>query len=353
MSETKNFLSGSGASSMPEADKLLDKISSFEGKTAFEITTEDAEGRKFGNHGDVLMYAVFQKLLTEGGIRIVENEEDADLLIVRPNGALLESYQFPDILTRRLAVLPDKPLIIFPSSALFPTTDPALMFGERNSPTLWVFREKYSYDHVFSKWAKGLKARNVELFLDHDVVASGHRFVPDLIGTPLTSRHIILAGRIDSEAEKDFHASRDPSRNLSSPFVLRFKKKIVSMVSNNPESPVSRLLAKTIYRDRLIAAADGLFNKLPSDVKSEIETSGLPIRKVDLSSQIFVSFNEYVEQIRNAAVIVTDRLHVALPAAIVGKQVYLVEAGYYKLTGVYQQSLKSMPNVTLINAYSR
>ena len=73
---------------------------------------------------------------------------------------------------------------------------------------------------------------------------------------------------------------------------------------------------------------------------------------VDLSSQIFVTFEQYAKTIREASIVVTDRLHVALPAAIIGKQVYLVEAGYHKLTGVYQQSLKSMPNVRLVDAYS-
>ena len=47
-------------------------------------------------------------------------------------------------------------------------------------------------------------------------------------------------------------------------------------------------------------------------------------------------------------VVVTDRLHVGIISALLGKQVYLLDNDYGKLGGVYQQSLIQMPSVHLL-----
>ena len=47
-------------------------------------------------------------------------------------------------------------------------------------------------------------------------------------------------------------------------------------------------------------------------------------------------------------VVVTDRLHVGIISAMLGKQVYLLDNDYGKLSSVYQQSLSQMPAVHLL-----
>lgn len=47
-------------------------------------------------------------------------------------------------------------------------------------------------------------------------------------------------------------------------------------------------------------------------------------------------------------VVVTDRLHVAIMAMHVGKEVYMLDNDYGKLSGVYEVSLKEMPQVHLL-----
>lgn len=54
------------------------------------------------------------------------------------------------------------------------------------------------------------------------------------------------------------------------------------------------------------------------------------------------------EALRIPDVIVTDRLHVAIMAMHVGKEVYMLDNDYGKLSGVYEVSLKDKPNVHLI-----
>lgn len=47
-------------------------------------------------------------------------------------------------------------------------------------------------------------------------------------------------------------------------------------------------------------------------------------------------------------VVVTDRLHVAIMAMHVGKEVYMLDNDYGKLSGVYEVSLKDRANVHLL-----
>ena len=47
-------------------------------------------------------------------------------------------------------------------------------------------------------------------------------------------------------------------------------------------------------------------------------------------------------------VVVTDRLHVAIMAMHVGKEVYMLDNDYGKLSGVYELSLQNRANVHLL-----
>ena len=45
--------------------------------------------------------------------------------------------------------------------------------------------------------------------------------------------------------------------------------------------------------------------------------------------------------------ILTDRLHAGIASALMGKEVYLFDNNYGKVSGVYGHSLKDLPNVHL------
>jgi hypothetical protein len=103
------------------------------------------------------MHQVFRRLLRAYDIRLIPTAAaQPDLLIIPPNGALLDIYQAPSIVRDQLARQPDIPLVIFPSSSRFQKVDPAQMFGARRSPSTWVLRESYSYDHLQEKWGETL-----------------------------------------------------------------------------------------------------------------------------------------------------------------------------------------------------
>ena len=68
----------------------------------------------------------------------------------------------------------------------------------------------------------------------------------------------------------------------------------------------------------------------------------------DISDPTLASFRTYARAILGADTVVTDRLHVAVPAAIVGKRAVFVESGYHKARGVYEHSLRECEAVTFL-----
>lgn len=333
---------------MPNTSTLFDHLSEFRGRRGFLIDAVHGSGKQIGNHGDALMFEVFERIAHEAGITWVSDPAEAEVLVVRPNGALLEIYSFPDILTEELRRLPDLPLVIFPSSALFPTQDPSRIFAGRTSPVVWVFREQYSFEHINDKWGSQLHEVNVRLVLDHDVVAGGNGYVPALIGGPLAQKHVLIAARIDAEAPSGKPMVKSEKGGTAGPSKL--KRAVARLLTKTEPGPLRRMGFRIYNRKRSAAASRKLIQQLPAGARAEVTSAHGPVRALDASAKHLVSYAQYKRLVRGASIVVTDRLHVALPAAIIGKRVFLVEAGYHKLTGVYQQSLRSLPNITLVNA---
>ena len=65
------------------------------------------------------------------------------------------------------------------------------------------------------------------------------------------------------------------------------------------------------------------------------------------------SFKDYVSTVANAERVYTDRLHVAILAAILGKETLLIGNSYHKNRGVYEHSLRRFPWVRYREADGR
>ena len=63
------------------------------------------------------------------------------------------------------------------------------------------------------------------------------------------------------------------------------------------------------------------------------------------------NFESFVNLVGNACKVYTDRLHVAILSAILGKETYLYPNSYYKNKGVYEFSLSGFPNVKFIESH--
>ena len=333
-------------SGMPDEQGIRDHLRQFQGATAFEIPTTDSKGGTPGNHGDLLLHKIFREISADCGIHFTSNVDEADILVVRPGGGLLEYYAFPTTLKARLSEYPDLPLVIFPSSTLFENTDPGEIFGARKAPTLFMLRERYSYDQLVRNWSASLAARNVSLVLDHDLVASGHARVRTILetavdGVPEIQNGTLVAARLDVEA-------RPISNGLPT---ISVPKQLLLGIYRKFPTRFQTALRKQIIRGRQNTENHALLNRVRTAEGVE-SAEALIIKKdsKDLSDQTLYSFSEYAQSILEAKRVITNRLHIALPSAALGTETYLVDSGYHKLRGVYEQSLTLAENIRLVPA---
>ncbi|MET3636598.1 hypothetical protein [Curtobacterium oceanosedimentum] len=326
--------------SLPGLEELEPYLEPLQGTRAWVVPMTGRSGKLLGNNGDALMHAVFLRILASFSIETVDDQRDAQVVVVPPSGALLESYAFPDLLAERIRGSEGLPLIVFPSSALFPTRDPSFMFEDRTAPTTWMLRELPSMTHLSEQWGTQLSGVGVQLVLLHDVVALGHSFVSEIVGPRVRSpKTLLIAPRADRE--------RTSAIGTSAPRVGA-SSRMDELVHLARSSGVGRRVIRFVRRRRTAALAERLAGQIDTSAWSVVRRRTRRTVRLDLSSTQFCSFDEYARTLRAAEVVITDRLHVALPAAILGAEVYVAEAGYHKLRGVYENSLRGMTNVTLV-----
>ncbi|MDX2358776.1 polysaccharide pyruvyl transferase family protein [Dietzia sp. PP-33] len=330
-------------SPFPTTDGLLGLIQPWAQGSGYVIELRSERGKRLGNNGDRLLDLAFEKLVNEFGMTLASLEsKEPDYLVLPPNGALVDTYEAPSLLARRIATLPDKPLILFPSSALFRTKDPAEIFSGRTAPTLWILREKHSFDHLSEQWDDSLQARNVTLALDHDVVVSGHRhIIPRFKSVSGSEGNCgLLVSRLGVEAT-------DMRTETDLPSAGRIRNTAVSAFNAMPQY-AKIAVRRQLTRHRQLAANQEMISSLPPDLAKTLENIGETARDVDISDPTLCSFERFVEKISTAQYIVTNRLHVAIPGTILGKRVILVDSGYHKLAGVFEQSLQAAENLTFL-----
>lgn len=299
------------------------------------------DGTFAGNNGDRLMHEVALHLLDTLDIRPYRRvtPTPVDLVVVPPNGALLEAYKAPWRLAEQLQSFRHTPLIVLPSSCWFPTTDPTAIFAGRSGPTIWMLRERYSYEHLQKAWGRELQAAGVELVLSADVVALGRRILPDILGHARDDGYLLVAARRDSEGAGALS-------HREAKFVRRAASRLAAA------SP-GGLRLRRIYRNRFDRGyrrtAANLVHSLGAQDQYFVGADHRTMRCADVSDEGFASYSEYKDLVGSAGAVVTDRLHVGLPAALMGKPVVLLDSGYHKVQGVYERSLVSLPHVRLVS----
>jgi exopolysaccharide biosynthesis predicted pyruvyltransferase EpsI len=79
----------------------------------------------------------------------------------------------------------------------------------------------------------------------------------------------------------------------------------------------------------------------------EISRAELPVVECDASS---LSFEMFVETVRRAGQVHTDRLHCLILAVLLGKEAFAYPTAYGKLEAVYEHSIKSWAEVNFIKS---
>jgi len=96
----------------------------------------------------------------------------------------------------------------------------------------------------------------------------------------------------------------------------------------------------------------GVLNTFRSDKESILKT--LPRLNSDISYNGYATkpLNELIDVLQKYEQVNTDRLHIAICATLLGKQVRLFPNSYYKNKAVFDYSLKKFPNISFIEKFS-
>lgn len=331
-----------GDNGLPSIEYFSNLFRPYRGKRAFIVEFVGPGQPPVGNNGDVLLDRVMRLMLAAAGVTVTRSPEAAELLLVRPGGALLDRFRAPSLLTRRLAVMPDLPLIVLPHSSWFEHMDPSEIFGRRKAGTIWVSRERESFDRLRRDWGTQLARVGIELELDHDLVITGRRHIPEVLAVtsrPASVVRDLLVARMGAEAADMRDAAPPHMPKLPLKGARRF---IVRSLPAVVQHRLRRRTTEARQYEANEAVLGALAPKLARDFSVESH------RSFDISDVSLCTFEQFASSILGAERVVSNRLHVSVPAALLGKQTWLVDSGYHKLRGVYEHSLSGLENLVFV-----
>jgi exopolysaccharide biosynthesis predicted pyruvyltransferase EpsI len=283
-----------------------------------------------GNHGDTLIELGSRYFLSQYRLDFVDQPELADLIIVNGSGSFAVELWNPGLpgLKKLAANFPALPMIVLPSSFQFFQSDFASCFCERTAPAYLFARDAASYERIAS--LKYPSEVIPSLQCDMTFELAGSPFLETLKKSVL-SKHILVIERFDREATTHssygIHVS-DSLKKVTPAALTRFVKKGLHLLRRRKSGFTSSALA------RLLA-------EFP-------EYTGLPVIAEDVSSNVGFTFDQFIQLISQAAVVISNRLHAAILAAMLNKTTIVLSGHPYgKLEACYDYSLRQYPKVYL------
>jgi exopolysaccharide biosynthesis predicted pyruvyltransferase EpsI len=275
-----------------------------------------------GNNGDELITMGARHLLSKIDLPLVSTPEEAEQIVINGGGAMVDIWDGAGIkvLEKYRLSFPTTPLIVAPSSFRFNGIDFPGICGLGTSELTVFARESYSLDLLRSlnlpANTTACMSQDLAFELKDSTFLNQHK-------KDKQAAHVLIALRKDKEGDAGVLVK---VKGGWLPGILR--------------KPLSRL------RDRLVASrVQGLLDQIISKAGTFDDK---PRLYCDVSAS--VCFQEFVDSIKNAALIVTDRLHVAILGNLLEKQVLLRPGGYHKIRGVYEHSMSGSDSlVTLVD----
>jgi len=276
-----------------------------------------------GNNGDHLITMGAQRVLGETGCKLVDSPDKAEQIVINGGG------RFQDVFPRAFEKIayyrreyPSLPLIMAPQVLRVRNVNFREICEISKSPFILFVRDNTS--------AESLREANlpshcqIHISQDPAFELQDSDFITNLVHES-SEKHILVAMRKDIPMRK--------TEMLSARLLARAKGTWLPKKIRRPFSWV---------RDRMVAHLSK--DIITSILKQEKVGRELPKIYRDVSSS--VSFEEFVAAIRDAALIITDRLHVSVFGHLLGKRVVIVcgpgSVGE-KLRSVYDFSM-SGPN---------
>jgi exopolysaccharide biosynthesis predicted pyruvyltransferase EpsI len=275
-----------------------------------------------GNHGDHLLRLAAQSMLKDADLTPVRNPQSSDFILLNGGGSMADGWFGLERLARYSKEFPSHPLAVMPSS-FYPTRSSlADITRERKAP-MWLWaREQPSLDILEDA---GLDDK-VSLGLDHDLAFSldQHPMIRDL-------KNISEQGLALIVERDDWEGPTGRGRPLSPPGLEFIPEKIRAAVRKTLLGP---------YRKRQDRISPFKKASLQFVNQNHPEFTGLEPLVADISLAETCSFEDFLQYIARASVIITTRLHVAVVGHMLKRKTYLVAGSYHKFRGVFDYSMQ-------------
>lgn len=287
-----------------------------------------------GNNGDLLIWNGMEEALRKAGIKRVSDISEAEIIIVNGGGMFIDAYKQGIEKIKNYSILfPNIPLCIAPNSFYFKTVDFGAVLDLRKSPLLLFCRERYSKKYI-DELIKGKDL--VTSYLDHDLAfhLTDSKQILELKNQYPTGKvgNVLVVDRMDIE-----HASVGGKpgvvNKLYASFIPEFLKKYIREYRFKKRNASGTKLTK-IGKELILKNNENyLFNN--------IETS-------DISRIDICNFDTFAKKIAEAEFIITNRLHVGVLGHLLGRNVYMVEGSYHKMTGIYELSMAESSTTNIL-----
>jgi exopolysaccharide biosynthesis predicted pyruvyltransferase EpsI len=274
-----------------------------------------------GNHGDRLIALGAERLLQEADVQRVSGPSQAQVILLNGGGAMTEGWFGLKRLAKYNRSFPHTPLVVWPSSFHFPDTDLASLFAHRRSPA-WL----WARDRVSLQLLQAVRfPPTVQLGLEHDLALSlrNEPFFESL--SSQTARAEVLIVERD-----DWEGATGRTRPLALPGLELVPQKLRSAVRR-------KLLGRQRQRQDSSPFAQTCLALVR---ERHAELGDLTPVVGDVSLPEVCDFQEFLNRVAGATVIITTRLHVAILGFMLARTTYLVEGTYHKCRGVYEHSLQ-------------
>ncbi len=267
-----------------------------------------------GNCGDTLIWLGTEHLLHDLGIRTTLDPAQADVILI-PGGNQTMYQENIDVWKSVWAKWPDKEFVVGPMTVQLGSTDWIDAIRQTSVRVTGLFaRDPASYANLCecdlgSDVVRGL-SHDPALFLRNSEMIRQQK-------EAVTDEHVLAAFRADGEGY-----------GVGSKQLRWLVRSAPQAISRRVDSRLKvRSQARKIAKAAAIIAADGKMKV------SDISRQTLPF---------------FFEMLRSAKAVHTDRLHVMLAAAMLGKRTFAYPTTYGKLEAVYEHSVKDWTTVEFV-----
>lgn len=269
-----------------------------------------------GNAGDSLIQFATQAILDDLKILTTVNPQKADVILI-PGG---NPTMWPTIGPQQWRILwkryPRAEFVVGPAGFREGYSDWACAIKESGKVSGLFTRDPESFQNLRAADLNPDIARELShdpaLYLRHSKWMTAHR-------EAATEEYEVAIFRDDHEANLKYSAALRGIRGI---------------------------LPARIY-DRLVRGQAGTAKARNLNIARRMADPDTKFVENDLSRQ---RFEVFVEGIRAARAVHTDRLHAMLLAAMLGKKIFAYPTAHGKLEGVYRHSLRGWADVTLVES---